>query len=108
MHDLTPGAPEPEFTVAHPCPSYCSLDPGHPADHDRWGRPCREHGGPLLQFGEYLTAGAHEYLEAPGLFLPSVQLHAEAVELRAPEALLELSRQLLSAAEWLLDNPPDC
>ena len=82
------------------CPPWCTLRPGHGWDsiHDD-GRSSRGHGGP--EFGSYISAGADEFADAPGVLEYVVQLHAEYVNITDPGDLLELASQASAAAQWL-------
>ncbi len=82
-----------------PCPSWCTLRPGHPADsiHND-GRESRGHAGP--NFGEFLYAGSDEFTDAPGEQLIEMSLYADDSEL-AHDQLRKLSRNALDAAAWL-------
>ena len=65
----------PDFTTEHPCPDYCNLTAGHPADsihNDGHLRQSRGHGGPDTQFGSSVSGGSTEFTDEPGVFYPSV------------------------------------
>ncbi len=82
------------------CAPWCTLRPGHGWDsiHDD-GRRSRGHGGP--EFGPYISAGATEFADAPGVLEHDVQLHAEYVNITDPSELVHLASQARAAAEWL-------
>ena len=86
--------------TAIPCPSWCTLAPGHPADStDPDHGDLRGHGGP--DFGKHLSSGADEYAAAPGQLAYVVQLNAEGVNITRPSELLDLATAAIAAAKWL-------
>ncbi len=88
-----------ETTFTTPCPDWCTLKPGHPADSETFdGRSLRGHGRPA--FGGFLFAGAYEYADAPGALEYDVQLAADGDTLTVAQ-LLDLARNALDAAAWL-------
>ena len=98
MTTTTPTKPDPLSIIA--CPAWCTLAPGHPADSTDHARgDLRGHGGPT--FGKYLTAGADEYADSPGLLAYVVQVHAEGVNITKPSELLDLATAAIAAAKWL-------
>ena len=82
-----------------PCPSWCTLAPGHPVDsgHDD-GSESRGHGGP--DFGKHIFAGAREYADAPGLLVYAAGIDAADINM-TPSELLDLATQAIAAAQWL-------
>lgn len=100
MNTLSPIATPTDPLTRIPCPSWCTLAAGHPVDsvHDDY-RGSRGHGGPA--FGEFLSAGADEYTDAPGRLAYVVQLHADGENMTEPRELLELALQVIAAAQWL-------
>ncbi|MEJ7831928.1 MAG: hypothetical protein WKF79_03370 [Nocardioides sp.] len=82
-----------------PCPSWCTLTPGHPADSELDGRACRGHAGP--NFGRSLSGGAEEYADAPGVLHYSVTFQADGEDITKPSDLLDLATQATAAARWL-------
>ena len=91
------------FTTANPCPDYCSLPAGHPADsiHDDGPvRQSRGHGGPTSEFGPSVSGGSIEFTDEPGIFHSSVCVdHSEDID--DPGQLRDLAGQIAAAAKWL-------
>lgn len=109
MHPTTTregGAPD--FTTAHPCPSYCRLPVGHHVDSihgeldDVEALHSRAHSGP--QFGDLLAGGAVEFTAEPGAFEASVTLRvgaAASLDFADPLDLRLLAHHAVRAADWL-------
>ena len=86
----------PELTT--PCPPWCTLA-GRELHRDPDSE--RDHAGP--NFGRFISTGAGESVEAPGILHYFVLVHEEGdgdVNVTATE-LLDLATQAIAAAQWL-------
>ncbi|MGI8524199.1 MAG: hypothetical protein ACR2K3_12975 [Nocardioides sp.] len=85
--------------IATPCPDWCTLEAGHPVDSlVSTGRELR--GQARDSFGDFLHAGADEYVDAPGVLEYDVQIQSDGDPL-TPAQLRTLAQDALAAAEWL-------
>jgi len=101
MTTTTTELPDPLAGIA--CPDWCTLRPGHPVDSELNDvRGSRGHGGP--GFGPYLSAGADELTDAPGVLHYAISFDAEGIAITEPSDLLDLARDALSAAQWLAES----
>jgi hypothetical protein len=86
-----------------PCPAWCTLPAGHGWDTVRGGRASRGHQGPM--FGAYVSTGAHEFKDAWGAQVYDLSIASE-VERDVVTSIqaVELARDLLGAAQWIMDR----